>query len=46
MVEPGKAADLVLLSADAIADIRNLERVEWVMRGGVRYATAGFRTRE
>ena len=36
-IEPGKLADLVLFSADPLTDIRNLERVEWVMQGGRRY---------
>lgn len=36
-VAPGKKADLVLLSADPLADIGNLEKVEWVMKGGVIY---------
>lgn len=36
-VERGKVADLVLFSADPLADIRNLAQVEWVMQGGKRY---------
>jgi imidazolonepropionase-like amidohydrolase len=34
-IEPGNYADLVLLSKNPQQDIRNLEAVEWVMRGGV-----------
>ena len=34
-IEPGHYADLVLLSKNPQTDIRNLESVEWVMRGGV-----------
>jgi imidazolonepropionase-like amidohydrolase len=34
-IEPGHYADLVLLSKNPLEDIRNLEAVEWVMRGGV-----------
>jgi imidazolonepropionase-like amidohydrolase len=34
-IEPGNYADLVLLSKNPQQDIRNLESVEWVMRGGV-----------
>jgi imidazolonepropionase-like amidohydrolase len=36
-VEPGKWADLVAVPADPIADIRVLERVGFVMKGGVVY---------
>jgi len=34
-IEPGNYADLVLLSKNPQQDIRNLEAVEWVMRGGM-----------
>jgi imidazolonepropionase-like amidohydrolase len=34
-IEAGKAADLVILSADPLADVRNIRRVERVVRGGV-----------
>lgn len=34
-IEPGKLADLVILSADPTADIRNLRRIGHVIRGGV-----------
>ncbi len=33
-VEEGKLADLVLLSADPLVDIRNAERIEMVIKGG------------
>lgn len=33
-VQAGKSADLVLLDADPAADIRNLQRIHKVMRGG------------
>lgn len=34
-IEEGKLADLVLLSADPLADISNTERIELVIKGGV-----------
>jgi imidazolonepropionase-like amidohydrolase len=34
-VEPGKAADLVILSADPLADVRNIRSVERIVRAGV-----------
>jgi imidazolonepropionase-like amidohydrolase len=33
-IEAGKAADLVILSADPLADVRNIRRVERVVRAG------------
>jgi imidazolonepropionase-like amidohydrolase len=33
-VEPGKFADLVAVAVDPIADITELERVKFVMKGG------------
>lgn len=34
-LEPGKAADLLILEADPTADVRNLRRIERVVKGGV-----------
>jgi imidazolonepropionase-like amidohydrolase len=34
-VEPGKLADLVVLEADPLADVRNLARIRAVVKGGV-----------
>jgi len=34
-IEPGKLADLVLLDADPLADIRNTRRIVRVIRGGI-----------
>ena len=39
-IENGKAADLVALGADPLADVRNYQRVRWVMKGGVMSFTA------
>jgi imidazolonepropionase-like amidohydrolase len=36
-IAPGKLADLVLLDADPLADVRNLSRAERVIKGGVVY---------
>ncbi len=36
-IEPGKIADLVVLSADPLADVRNARKVAWVMRDGHLY---------
>ena len=33
-IEPGKVADMVLLSADPLADIRNTRRISEVIVGG------------
>ena len=33
-IEPGKFADLIAVSGDPIADIHELERVRFVMKGG------------
>ncbi len=34
-LSPGKAADLIAVSADPLADVSELERVRWVMKNGV-----------
>ncbi len=39
-VEPGKLADLLLLDADPLADLRNLGKVHAVMKGGKLYYPA------
>jgi imidazolonepropionase-like amidohydrolase len=36
----GKLADLVVLDADPLADIRNIRRIHRVMKGGVLYDPA------
>jgi imidazolonepropionase-like amidohydrolase len=36
-VEPGRFADLIAVSGDPLRDITELERVTWVMKGGVVY---------
>ena len=40
-LEPGKHGDLIAVSADPLADIRALESVGFVMKGGVAYKSAG-----
>lgn len=42
-IERGKFADLVLLSASPLEDIRNVRRVEWVMRGGILFEPEALR---
>lgn len=39
-VEPGKRADLLLLTADPLADIANTRQIAWVMLAGERVWTA------
>ncbi len=39
-VEAGRFADLVAVNGDPLQDIRELERVQWVMKGGVIYKDA------
>jgi len=41
-VEEGKRADLVVLDADPLADVRNVRRVRWVVRGGRMYESAAL----
>ena len=43
-ITPGKLADLVVLSADPLANIRNTRKIEWVMRGGRIYQGRGLRS--
>jgi len=38
-VEAGKVADLLVLDADPLADIANIRRAAWVVRGGRMYET-------
>ena len=44
-VEPGKAADLVILGADPLKDVRHWRRVRYVVRGGVIRPIEEFRQR-
>ena len=39
-IEPGKFADLIAVSGDPLQNIRTLEDVKWVMKGGVVYKDA------
>lgn len=41
-IEPGKRADLLLLDADPLADIRNTQRIGGVMRAGRWYPAAAL----
>jgi len=36
-IEPGKLADLLVLSADPLDDVRNAEEIRYVIKGGVVY---------
>jgi imidazolonepropionase-like amidohydrolase len=40
-IEPGKLADLVAVAGDPLADVTELERVRFVMKGGVVYKRDG-----
>ena len=42
-IEPGKRADLLVLDADPLADIRNIRQSRWVVVGGRVYETAKVR---
>ena len=44
-VAPGHYADLVAVAGDPLADISELERVRWVMKGGVVYKDERSSTR-
>ena len=39
-IEPGKFADLLILDADPLADIRNTRSIRWVMKNGRLYEAA------
>ena len=39
-IEAGKFADIIAVTADPLADVRALERVDFVMKGGVVYKDA------
>lgn len=41
-LEAGKLADLLILSADPLADIRNIRRIDTVIQGGVVYPRDKF----
>ena len=43
-IEPGKSADILLLGADPLVDIRNIRKLELVMSGGVVVDHAGLPT--
>jgi Amidohydrolase family len=42
-IEPGKFADLVILDADPLADIRNTQSIRWVMKNGRLYEAQTLR---
>jgi imidazolonepropionase-like amidohydrolase len=39
-IEPGKVADLLILDANPLADLRNLRTIRLVMKAGVVYRTS------
>jgi imidazolonepropionase-like amidohydrolase len=39
-IEPGKYADLIAVEGDPLIDITELQRVMWVMKGGIVYRNA------
>jgi len=41
-VETGKLADLLVLDADPVADLRNLEKLRYVMKNGILYDAASL----
>ncbi len=41
-IEPGKQADLILVDGDPTADISDIRRISYVLKGGVGYAPAGI----
>ncbi len=44
-IQPGKYADIIAVDSDPLADIRALEQVSFVMKGGVVYKEKGAATR-
>jgi imidazolonepropionase-like amidohydrolase len=44
-LEPGKLADVTILEADPLVDIRNARRVRQVLKGGQVYDSADLRAR-
>ncbi len=36
-IEVGKLADMIILNADPLADIKNCRSIEWVIKGGAAY---------
>jgi imidazolonepropionase-like amidohydrolase len=40
-IAPGKYADIIAVSGDALADLRSLSKVDFVMKGGMVYKTPG-----
>jgi imidazolonepropionase-like amidohydrolase len=43
-VQPGRFADIIAVSGDPLKDVRELERVQFVMKGGVVYKAGGQAT--
>lgn len=43
-IEPGKLADLVILDADPLIDIRNIRRIDRILKGGLLYKQAELLT--
>jgi cytosine/adenosine deaminase-related metal-dependent hydrolase len=39
-LEPGKLAELLILDADPLADIRHTQSIHWVMKNGRLYEAA------
>jgi len=42
-LQPGRYADLIAVAKDPLADISELERVQFVMKGGVVYKSTTSR---
>jgi imidazolonepropionase-like amidohydrolase len=42
-IEPGKYADIIAVQADPLSDVRALEHVDFVMKGGTVYKESGTR---